>query len=154
VTLRTWTCDTCGELVTSARNDGLVVWCSNDALQYFGFKIVHKTMKSDPEPKRCDPGGAEGYTISLDLERFLGASGLAMMLSWLSAGPLKGDGGIQVADMDEYVDLVRRVQTPYYEEARPRFGDEKTRHWLGDANEYYPYLPEMLQRIAEGTLGA
>jgi hypothetical protein len=75
-------------------------------------------------------------------------------LSWLSAGPLREDGGIRVADMDEYVDLVRRVQTPYYEEARPRFGDEKTYHWLGDANEYYPYLPKTLQRIAEGALGA
>jgi len=42
--------------------------------------------------------------------------------------------------LDEYVDLVRRVQTPHYEEARLRFSDEKTRHWLSDVNEYYPWL--------------
>lgn len=109
-------------------------------------------MEGDPEPRRCDPGGAHGYLSSMDLQHFLGPDGLALLLSWLSVGPLKGGGsGPCVADLDEFVDFVRRVQTPYYEEARPHFGDEHTYYWLGDANEYHPYLPETLQDIAGGT---
>ncbi|MFC0112277.1 hypothetical protein [Kibdelosporangium aridum] len=155
--LQAWLCDVCGELVTSHPNNGLVVWRTDragDGFRKYDFKIVHKTIDSDPEPQRCDPGSSEGYHSSLDLKLFLGPNGLAMLLSWLSIGPLKGGGSApQVENMDEFVDFVRRVQTPYYEEARSRFDEEKTHHWLGDANEYHPYLPETLRRIADGTFG-
>jgi len=43
----------------------------------------------------------------------------------------------RVGDIDAYVDLVRRLQTPYYEEARARFGEEDVANWLSDANEHY-----------------
>ncbi|MGH3389005.1 MAG: hypothetical protein ACRDOO_09010 [Actinomadura sp.] len=103
------------------------------------------------QPRRCDPGAAAGYTSNLDLTLFLDADGLSYLLSWLSTGSIKGGGHPDIAetDLDHYVDFVRRVQTPYYEEARPRLRDEKTRHWLGDAGEAYPYLPDTLRRIAE-----
>ncbi len=156
--LQAWLCDSCGELVTSEANNGIVVWRTNETEegpQDFDFKLIHKTIESDPEPRRCDPGAVQGYISNLDLKQFLGADGLAMLLGWLSIGPLKGGGSApRVANMDEFVDFVRRVQTPYYEEARSRFDDEGTHHWLGDANEYHPYLPETLHRIADGTLGS
>jgi hypothetical protein len=43
------------------------------------------------------------------------------MLSWLSAGPMLGGGSCKVepGGMDEFVDLVRRLHVPWYEEARP-----------------------------------
>jgi hypothetical protein len=158
--LTTWLCDTCHEPITAEPNDGMVVWKTRrsgpeeeDGNEYYGFMIVHKTISSDPAPRRCDPGDREGYLGSLDLPKFLGPEGLAMLLSWLSPGPVKGYDYCRVASLDEFTDLVRRVQTPWYEQARPHFGDELTQHWLGDANEYYPYLPETLRRIAEGTLG-
>jgi len=59
----------------------------------------------------------------------------------------------RVGDIDAYVDLVRRLQTPYYEEARARFGEEDVANWLSDANEHYPYLPETLKRIADRSPG-
>lgn len=72
-----------------------------------------------------------------------------MLLSWLSDGPLKGGNSrSQVVNLNEYVDLVRRVQTPYYEEARPRFDEEKIRDAYGDANECAPYRPDNLREIA------
>jgi hypothetical protein len=155
--LGTWACDVCDDPVTADPSDGLVVWRSertDTGIRLFDFKIVHKTNLGAPEPRRCDPDNAAGYWSSLDLQQLLGAEGLALLLSWLSAGPLKGGGSyLEIADMDEFVDFVRRVQTPYYEQARRRFGDEQTHHWLGDANEYYPYLPETLRRVADGTIG-
>lgn len=154
--LEAWVCDTCGELATSDDNSGMVVWQTHDTdgrFDYYDFKIVHKTIASDPHPYRCDPGAENGFTSSLPLNAFLGADGLALLLSWLSQGPLKSGGTEpRVVDMDQFVDLVRRVQTPYYEEARSRFDDERTHYWLGDANEYAPYRPDTLRRIADGTL--
>jgi hypothetical protein len=78
---------------------------------------------------------------------------MALLLSWLSGGPMSEAGHNRVGDLDAYVDLVRRVQTPWYEQARSLFQAEKTQHWLGDANEYRPYQPDVLRKIAEGTLG-
>ncbi len=46
------------------------------------------------------------------------------------------------------MDLFRRLQTPYYEEARRRFGKSEVRYQFSDSNEHYPYTQEVLQRIA------
>lgn len=149
--LRAWTCDTCGEPITDPER-ALVIWqTSDDHRHYHSFRIVHKSI----DGRRCDPGARSGFMMNLDLNYFLGPEGLALLLSWLSAGPLKGGGECRVAaeGMDAYTDLVRRLQLPHYEEARPKFGDEHTRHWLDDANEVYPYLPDVLERVANGILG-
>lgn len=153
-----WLCDVCGKPVTSESGEGIVTWRTDRAagsLEDYDFKLVHKTIDSDPEPKRCDPGNAQGFYGSLDLEKFVGADGLAMLLSWLSAGPIIGSGqASRVKDIDEFVDLIRRVQTPYYEEARLRFDESAVRERLDDSNEYYPYLPATLRSIAEAPLPA
>jgi hypothetical protein len=149
--LQEWICDVCDEPITGA-DQGIVRWTtSGDDLQYSDFQIIHKTFLSDPEPYSCDPHNGSWRLI----EDFLNADGLALLLSWLSIGPLKGGGAAcRIASFDDFVELVRRVQTPFYEEARRHFDDEQTRDWLDDANEYSPYLPATLQRIAEGSLGS
>lgn len=149
-TLQTWICDACSEPITDPAK-ALVTWKNyGEHYWYQSFLIVHKSI----DGRRCDPGAQSGYNSSLDLDMFLGPEGLTMLLSWLSIGPLKGGGGTRIAPegLDAYVDLVRRVQIPHYEEARSKFGDEDTEHWLGDANEYYPYIPDVLDRVANGTL--
>ncbi|MCK2240873.1 MULTISPECIES: hypothetical protein [unclassified Crossiella] len=154
--LDSWSCDACGKPITSAPNDGIVVWRTRETDGRYldhDFKIVHKTIEPDPVPHRCDPGNAGGYDAHIDLTVLLGADGLAWLLSWLSAGPFLGGGHLQVADLDEYVNLVRRLQTPYYEQARQNFNDEAVRDILCDASEVAPYLPDTLHRIAAGTLG-
>jgi hypothetical protein len=142
--LTTWTCDTCGDDVENAA-DGYVVWrlLDRQARKFGDYRIIHQA--------RCDPGSEGGYTHSLQLEMFLGEEGLAMLLSWLSHGPLVGpsDAMPEVHDFDEYVDLVRRLHTPYYEEARGRLGDEDVRDGFYGANTYVPYRPEALRSIAE-----
>lgn len=143
--LTSWTCDTCGDSATDP-SMSLVVWRTANG-KAADFRIVHKGD--------CDPEAANGFIHNLELSSFLGADGATMLLSWLSLGPLRGaaDDMPEVGDFDQYVDLFRRVQVPYYEEARSRFQDEDVRHWLGDANEYYPYMPDVLQRIVNRALG-
>lgn len=146
--LTTWTCDTCGQEISRAE-DGYVVWRPTSAASpQAGYRIVHK---NNGNGTTCDPGSQNGYQASRALPDFLGPDGLAALLAMLSPGPLKGPAGgdLEVRDLDEWVDLVRRVQTPWYEQARVRFQDEQIQQDHADSNETWPYLPDTLRRIAE-----
>lgn len=132
-----WYCDVCGEPIEKV-SDAYVVWGHNTKMADGGFKIIHKS--------RCDDNR---LNASMALRDFLGVEGLNKILSMLTYGPLSGAAGQNpgVADMDEFVDLVRRVQIPYYEEARRRFGEQDVQdHWQG-ANEVRPYMQDALQAI-------
>jgi hypothetical protein len=138
--LTAWFCDVCGETVDA--ENGYVVWKTDENLKSHYFKIIHQD--------RCDPDG--DYHSSAALKDFLGEDGLAYLLSHLSVGPIilrrNRKSLCDVADIDEYVDFIRRVQTPYYEEARQKFSDSEVREDFSDANEVSPYLPQNLKRIA------
>lgn len=78
-----------------------------------------------------------------------------MLLSWVAdAGYMRPDreSARDVASLEEWADLVRRVQVPWYEEARQHLRDPEVQDYLADSNEYFPYLPETLEKVANGTL--
>jgi hypothetical protein len=145
--LTVWKCDTCGDDITEP-GKALVTWREEDHRGY-DFRIVHKNM----DGRRCDPGAEHGFGLSTNLSSFLGADGLAYAMSLLSPGPIMGDTYVRVLDFNGFVDLVRRTQTPWYEEARRYWQNEHTQHWLADANEVAPYCPDVLKRIAKQELG-
>jgi hypothetical protein len=136
--LSTWYCDVCGNSITDYKK-GYVIWKSN--INGFGFKIIHQGT--------CDQ---REYISSNALEQFLGPKGLSYCLKFLSAGPIihnnAGSSNMpDLPDMSEYADFVRRVQVPYYEQARRYFSDHDLLADYSDANEFYPYIPENLQSI-------
>ena len=53
------------------------------------------------------------------------------------------------ADLDDFVDFFRRVQTPYYEQARVRFGERDVLVDYHADNAFAPYLEEGLINIIE-----
>ena len=55
----------------------------------------------------------------------------------------------QITDTDEFVDLIRQVQTPFYEEARRYFTNSDLLEHFSDSNEVEPYLPEQLEKIID-----
>lgn len=133
--LTRWYCDQCGEPVTA--EDGYVIWDSQGTAH--DFRIIHQS--------RCDD---ERLHSSTALKRLLGPDGLTHLLAWISYGPLKPGPESprttpNVADLDEYVDLIRRLQVPYYEEARRRFQHPDLQDNTSDWNEVSPYLTEELQ---------
>ena len=138
--LTSWHCDVCGNQIERAE-DGYVIWKTRDDMKSHGFKIIHQT--------KCD---LDDHHASADLQEFLGEKGLTYLLSHLSLGPVILRRGSKsrcdAADLDEFVDLIRRVQTPYYEEARGKFSNTEFRDAYSDANEVLPYLPDELKRIA------
>jgi len=137
--LTKWYCDVCGQQIDDVER-GYVIWKTTNESKWHGFKIIHQT--------KCDP---DDYNMSLALHDFLGESGLTILLSQLSIGPIKKRKGqkprCRIADMDEFVDFVRRVQTPFYEEARRYFSNHDLLEKYSDANEVFPYLPEQLEEI-------
>lgn len=137
--LKQWICDVCGEVIKTPE-EGYVIWQHDKNHQEYDFKVIHKT--------RCDD---DKYPSSLAVEDFLGQDGLAYLLSFLSIGPIKKNigqkGGGTVKSLDEFVDFFRRMQVPYYEEARTKFNDPDVLENLADSNEVYPYLPGNLQNI-------
>ena len=107
------------------------------------FRIIHKV--------KCD---TRKESASAALERFLGFDGLAYLSSMISSGPiierLSGKNQTQhVADSPQFADFLRRVQIPYYEEARQYFGEEDLLEELRDSNESAPYRQESLLAIVK-----
>ena len=137
--LTQWRCDVCHEPIESAA-DGYVTWHTTEKdLREYGFKIIHKM--------KCDDNEAPA---SAELQEFLGPDGLTYVLSHLSYGPLKQSTGTPAGpvDMNEFVDFIRRVQVPFYEEARQRFSEQEVREDRYDWNEYLPYMVAELEKLA------
>jgi hypothetical protein len=143
--IASWYCDTCGD---DAGPEGLLIFRKSrlGGVHYRDFRIVHKG--------ECDLGAPSGFLSSIQLDAVQG-DGQAMILSWLSPGPLKGGNSLLITteDMNEFVDLFRRLYVPLYEEGRRHFTDPEIRSRLSDASESYLYRPGVLGAMVNGTLG-
>ena len=140
--LTIWYCDICGEKITNI-SDGYVIWKRRDGKSH-DFKIIHTGT--------CDP--RMDYPCSSALEDFLGADGLQILLYQLGSGTImlnlnKGSHCSVVDSMDEFVDFFRRVQTPYYEQARRCFNNPELLEFYNDSNEVRPYMEDALKHIIE-----
>lgn len=145
--LQSWTCDSCGGQIDDA-NMSLVVWREDEQGRGYDYQIVHKNT----DGRKCDPGDQGGFEDSLEVSNFLGPNGASELLAMLSNGPIanSAQGMPEVANFDQFVDLFRRLQTPWYEEARSRFAEDDIQEDFGSASPAYPYHPDNLERIAKG----
>jgi hypothetical protein len=141
--LTTWYCDVCSERIEDVQK-GYLTWKINDSLHSHDFKIIHKT--------KCALV-LDDHPASVPLRNFVGADGLSYLLSHLSLGPIMLARDIKshcdASNIDEFVDLIRRLQTPYYEEARRKFRNLKVIENFSMATEIYPYLPDTLEWIVQ-----
>jgi len=135
-------CDVCGEVITTPE-DGYVIWKSDKDHRDYGFRVIHNG--------KCD---IDHYPSSKALAELVGPEGLSYLMSFLSVGSLRADPEhptrTQVANIDEFVDLVRRLHVPHYEEARRHFDNGGVHEAMSDANEVYPYTEKVLRKIAAG----
>jgi hypothetical protein len=149
-----WYCDVCDGVISDPAK-GMVIAKSastEDGFVEHDFLIVHKGYQGNGG---CDPGSQAGYGLSMEIRDYLGLDGQAWLLALLSPGPLiGGPSRPRVRDFDEFVDLFRRLQTPYYEDARRRFGQQHVQDWFSDANQVLPYTQDVLQRIAGDQIGS
>lgn len=144
--LDVWICDICGDQIEDP-GVALVIWRESPDRHMHEFKIVHKSM----DDWRCrDQADRDGYRASYELGWCLGMDGLTTLLSWLSHGPVDGGGhpDLTIEDLNEYVDLVRRLQIHYYEQARRRFRNREAHERLAFVNPIFPYTQESLHWAA------
>lgn len=148
--LTRWTCDICGTAITDP-DVGLVVWPRSEARKFGGFKLVHKSISG----RTCDPNDGPSMQIS-DL---VGERGQAWLLYFLSEGPMSQQARLEaphdeptpqprVSSLDEWVDLFRRLQVPWYEEARPLLNNELVRWSVSNYDDPGNYTPETLESVA------
>lgn len=113
-----WRCRSCGELITSVQ-DGWVEWLASEdeegRARLRGLRLVHKSTAGLAAPSvhgcpydehqefRKDQSIVEG----LPLERFVGPDGLMLLLSFLAS---------EEFPREEVLELIKRVQIPYYEQ--------------------------------------
>lgn len=140
--LTKWICDLCGKQIIDTLS-GVVAWRTNPQLQYHAFKILHKGA--------CLAGS--GSDQFRELGAFPGIDGLSYVLGWLSQGPIARNQGrdmyCNVADLDEYADLLRRLYIPHYEQARPYFNDQRVLQYHAQSDEYSPYTVEQFMRLLD-----
>ncbi len=134
-----WYCDVCGNPIEHLK-DGYLIWSAEGpSFKDHSFRIVHHS--------RC---ALQDHTHAAPLSDFVGVDGLAHLLGLVSLGALRRSSMMGVKDMNEWVDLVRRLHTPHYEEARRRFDDEELRDQYSRSTSAAPYLQRsllsMLQR--------
>jgi hypothetical protein len=99
-----WRCDECGQTIAGAP-EGWVEWRERDGL-LCDFRIVHHISASPRGESGCYGSGIAGNML---MEEVLGDDGLAWLLGLLAKTPV-----VRV----QFAEFVRRVQVPFYEEAR------------------------------------
>lgn len=144
--LEQWICDICGGIIQSKNEGSLVFKSGKDAQtnenREYDFKIVHT--------EKC----RSITDSSLELEYYLGQEGQNYFFSHLSYGMIYSNlgGGSKkqvIYDFDEFVDVFRRLQLEYYEEARTYFTNPDVLDLYADNNEVGPYLLRNLKKIIE-----
>jgi hypothetical protein len=138
--LKQWICDVCGKLIETPE-DGYVIWSDDKNSHYADFKIIHQGQ--------CDKTPTSG---SMSVPEFLGDNGCSNLLSFLSKGLIRVNhtevpSTISPANIDDFVDLFRRLQTPFYEEARIHFDNSELFQEFREENDRYVYSEKNLRQI-------
>ena len=156
--LEQWTCDTCGEVIETAR-DGYLEWLHggiDDLFTAHGFRIVHHSPRSPGQPHgNCYRYSNYPNRQDLHLDAFVGADGLGTLLSLLA--PAQGDDStrMKARDPNEAVEVIRRLHLPHYEEARRYFETARADGFLVDSDPaawfWQQNLLTIIRRYGEGS---
>jgi len=148
--LEQWYCDSCGEVIASPR-EGRIEWIvENDVAN--AFRIVHHASASPRYPGgNCHDDTAHHGRQETSLDRCVGLAGLPWSLSFLDLGPVHDPDEqrtMRVRSVREFVEIMRRLTLPYYEEARTLWGiATESGFFEGGRNEIAVYLPETLKAL-------
>ncbi len=140
--IQQFVCDSCGQLIEKPE-DGWFEWLENTKTKAYGFRIVHHL-------KSCQYSGHPSDLSDTDLVDVLGPNGLPKLYRFIDAGPMhdpKRTYVPEVRDLREFMEILRRLTIPYYEEARLYWNDAKHDNYFDGANEVWIYLPKNLKNL-------
>lgn len=134
-------CDTCHTVVDGTQG-GYVEWIENNNIAG-QFRIAHNSH-------HCLVHGNNYGRKDTNLSDFLGPYKMPYILSFLDVGPVLDPNfrsGNGISDVRNYVEFVRRITIPFYEEARLYFGKAIADGVFDGDNELSVYDPAKLQGI-------
>jgi len=139
--LKQWVCDVCGKIIESPKK-AYVVWkCVGDDKNHFEYRIIHQGRRDG-----CDIDSS--YKLSLSIVDFLGDKGVVNLLSLIDVGPFhREEYKLQIKNIRDFLEFFRRVQLPYYEEARLYWDNAYNDGFFNGANELWIYLPSTLEEL-------
>lgn len=147
--LEEFICDFCGEIIRTPA-EGWLEWLVDPVSQKsYGFRIVHHATSSPRKLGGCYQYSHREDVRDLQLNDFTGREGLARLLSFLDEGPYHSPEyhGPEVRDLREFTEILRRLEIPYYEEARIWWDKAMGDGYFGDANPATMYHPETLKGL-------
>lgn len=147
--LKQWVCDVCGHVIEN-NEDAYVVWGRDKSGKINKMRIVHKNYRLDDGTKTGCDWDQITYNESLPISCFLGAEGIAQLLALIDPGCFHvEDYADRIADVRLFVEMFRRFQIPYYEEARFYLSRARADGFLWDSNEVDMYLPSTLKKVID-----
>ena len=126
IPLKQWICDACGETILNAE-DGWLEWYLDRNTSYeAGFRIVHASRLSCRYNER-QLEQQNRSPLDLPFSTLIWPDGLGALLYLMEH--------TNFANHKEFVDIVRRLHVPYYEEAR-QYWQQAEKDKLFDGSEY------------------
>lgn len=149
--LQQWICDRCGQIVENPK-DGWLEWLSGDKenRQAHGFKLVHHATAA-PTGRRCYHYDNQYDRADMHLTDMIGPN-LPALYRFLDVGPRHDPDRRHlpgVRDLREFMEILRRLTLPYYEEARFYFESADEDGFFDGANEVWIYLPDTLRELID-----
>ena len=132
--VKQWICDECNEIIKKPE-DGWLEWEDSQGKKG-NFRIVHHKTAS-PKAPHGDCYMKNKPVGDMHLHQFCGDDGLSALLTMFS----------DVEKPDELVDIIRRLHTPSYEEAKLYWSDAQDGGYFDSANEVSPYLQKSLEGL-------
>lgn len=145
VPLNQWICDTCNKKINTP-DEGWVEWVS------FGGEIPPQEFYIVHNDQFCYRHSRRRGRKDMHLEYFLGPDGLMKLMSLYDPGAHNYSSNLEIVlpkDMLEWNEIVRRLQIPYYEEARHLWRIVQSEGEFDGVNEYLPYTQEFMKRLIE-----
>lgn len=129
--LKQWICDSCGEIIEKPE-DGWFEWYQDKKTDLSaGFRIVHHRDSCMYNDRVLNQQGRT--TLDLNLTDVLGGGGLGYLLFSIELSEKKGV--YKLADLEEFIEMIRRLHLPYWEEAR-LYWDEAYRDGFHDKCDF------------------
>jgi hypothetical protein len=147
--LKQWVCDVCGHIIETPEKCYVVWKYKGTKEKQFEYKIVHQNH-TDEHGKKCGCDNDRSYHCSASMSGFLGDRGMVKLLSMIDPGALHmPEYKEQIKNIRDFLEFFRRVQLPYYEEARLYWGCARNDGYFVGANEVWIYLPSTLKDLIE-----
>ena len=143
--LKQWICDGCGGLIESAK-DGILEWISEESKEH-KYVIAHRISPYPDAGHGCSPHEHLRGRQWRPLTNLVGSDGLAYLLFCLQN---------RVVNVQELLEIIRRLQIPYYEQGRLHWKDAIEDGYLdddagADAADYsQPVLQDLVETYSDG----